>query len=168
MSLAICRSPEAAVPCCSICSDTGQHTKGLSARDIQCVHITAPHHPLVGHTFKVVRFTLRDGEPHVVIELPNGHHQLMAQRHTEAAAISSPPIAVPLRFTPGSLRALARMVDTLHHPRQPEVCNDALTTVPTLGDVYATDTAPSHPTLERVDSAATARSSVTPAPRKDR
>src|SRR3954454_21483320 len=53
------------------------------------------------------------GEPHVVIECPDGERQLLPARHTQPTS-ADPSAAGPLlMFSPGSLRALASLVATL-------------------------------------------------------
>jgi hypothetical protein len=64
------------------------------------------------------RLQFSDGELYFIVELPTGHRQLLAQRHTEAVTLTEAPISPGSRFSPGSLRALARMVSTLQP--QPE------------------------------------------------
>lgn len=61
------------------------------------------------------------GEAHLVIQAPNGHHQLIPLRCTEAAPAPAAVMPSGLRFTPGSLRALVGMVHSLRSRYAPEV-----------------------------------------------
>ena len=87
----------------------------VDPRQIQCVRVIAAHHPLAGQLVAVVRRTRYQGEPHLVVERPDGGRQLLAARCVEpAAAIPRATAApAPLVFTPGSLRLLAALVATL-------------------------------------------------------
>ena len=73
----------------------------------------------------VVRRKRHQGEPHLVIERPDGGRQLLAARCVEPAATIPLATAAPLVFTPGSLRLLANLVATLRSapPPAPEACD---------------------------------------------
>jgi hypothetical protein len=101
----------------------GQQTPRLRPRDLQCVRIIAPHHPLCGQLVPVVRSTREQGEPQLVIQTPSGHHQLIPLRYTEAAPAPATVVPAGLRVTPGRLRTLAHLVHTLRSRYAPEVCH---------------------------------------------
>ena len=61
----------------------------------------------------VVRRKRYQGEPHLVIERPDGGRQLLAAGCVEPAGAIPLATAAPLIFTPGSLRLLASLVATL-------------------------------------------------------
>ncbi|HEX2141438.1 MAG TPA: hypothetical protein VHK28_04060 [Candidatus Limnocylindria bacterium] len=67
----------------------------------------------------VVRRKRYQGEPHLVIERPDGGRQLLAARCVEPAATIPHATAAPLVFTPGSLRLLANLVATLRSTPSP-------------------------------------------------
>ena len=77
------------------------------------MRVTAAHHPLAGQLVLVVRHKRHEGEPHLVIEGPDGGRQLLPARHAEPAGAVPTATAVPLRFTAGGLRALAGLVASL-------------------------------------------------------
>jgi hypothetical protein len=94
-------------------STSGQQKERTNPGHLQSVLVTAAHHALAGQVVKVVRCKRYRDEPHLVVELPDGSRQLIATRNTELAdARSSLP---GLRFTPGSLRALAEVIRELQH-----------------------------------------------------
>jgi hypothetical protein len=97
-------------------SDTSHHTKSSHDDHQQRIRVTACHHPLVDQVLNVIQKKFSDGEFYFIVELPTGHRQLLAQRHTEAVTFTEFPPSPSLRFSPGSLRALARMVNTLQQP----------------------------------------------------
>src|SRR5690242_10909897 len=106
---------------CIYCN-TSQHNTQFDQRHNQFIHITAPHHPLTGHTLKVVRHLRQHNELHFVVEAPNGQTQMIPSRYTETTPTSLLPSQEALLFTPGSLRALVTMVASLAHYQQREDC----------------------------------------------
>lgn len=72
--------------------------------------MTAPHHPWLGRVVRAVRRLRRDGGTALVVEGEDGRRQMMPLAWTEAARVEEPVMPV-LRFTPGSLRALVRLVE---------------------------------------------------------
>src|SRR4051794_40160339 len=109
MRSATCRSPTAAAICSSSWSDIGRQTADGDDRQNEWVSITAPHHPLLGQLVRVVRRLHRDDGAELVIEGSDGTRQLIPQAWTEAARPET-PVVPSLRFTPGSLRAVVRLV----------------------------------------------------------
>jgi hypothetical protein len=90
-------------------SNIGQQTADGNDRQNEWVSITAPHHPLLGQLVRVVRRLRRDDGIELVIEGTEGNRQLIPLAWTEVVRPETP--AVPsLRFTPGSLRAVVRLV----------------------------------------------------------
>ena len=81
--------------------------------------VTAAHHPLAGRAVVVVRRKRHGGEPHLIIEGPDGGRQLLPARHAEPAGTAPLPMAAPLTFTPGGLRALTRLAATLRDAPSP-------------------------------------------------
>src|SRR3954464_9777313 len=119
MSWAMCRCPPPERSCCSRSSASGHQTEPSHPRQIERVRVTAGHHPLFGQSVAVVRRKRHKGEPHVVIESPNGERQLLRARYTQPTS-AGPSAAVPsLMFSPGSLRALAGLVATLRDAPAP-------------------------------------------------
>ena len=109
-------------------SRSRQHQQNESLHDAheQRVLITVPHHPLYGQSLKVLRRILPvDGEPQLVVKLPNGHTQLIAARWTETAptALHS-EMGEVIMFSSSSLRSLVIMVASLTHQKQPEACDE--------------------------------------------
>jgi hypothetical protein len=98
--------------------------KWLHPRDVQRIRITASHHPLCGQSLRVIRHIQGAAEHQFVVELPNGHTQLVPIRWTEAAPTPMLSADDPVRFSPGSLRALVRMVAHLQTRQQPEATDD--------------------------------------------
>ena len=98
----------------------------MNDADQQRVQITAPHHPLCGQILKVRRrIHSTNGDPQLVVELPNGHTQLIAVRWTEATpGPLLPGIDEVILFSSDSLRSLAIMVASLAHQQQPEACDE--------------------------------------------
>jgi hypothetical protein len=83
------------------------------------VRVIAAHHPLAGQLVAVVRRKQHQGEPHLVIERPDGGRQLLAARCVEPTATVPLATVSPLVFTPGSLRLLANLVATLRSTPTP-------------------------------------------------
>ena len=71
--------------------------------------MNAPHHPWLGRVVRVVRRLRRDDGVDLVVEGEDGQRQMMPLGWTEAAHVEEPIMPV-LRLTPGSLRALVRLV----------------------------------------------------------
>ena len=115
----MCRSRRVGRSCCLKSSASGHQTEPSPPRQIERVRVTAGHHPLFGQSVAVVRRKRHKGEPHVVIESPDGERQLLPARHTQPTS-AGPSAAVPsLMFSPGSLRALAGLVATLRDAPAP-------------------------------------------------
>jgi hypothetical protein len=120
------------------------------------VRVTAAHHPLAERLVVVVRRKRHEGEAYLVIEGPDGGRQLLPARHAGPAGIVPVTAALPLRFTPGSLRALAELAGSLrgapspgpeaHHAPQSEL---AVPAVAAVGQLSARDTPASGRALER-------------------
>lgn len=68
----------------------------------------------------------------MVVELPDGHKQLIPARWTESNA-GAVTTEGPL-FSPASLRALVKMVMALSTQQQPEACHDHNTVVEPVDD----------------------------------
>jgi len=83
------------------------------------VRVIAAHHPLAGQLVAVVRRKRYQGEPHLVIERPDGARQLLAARCVEPAATIPLATAAPLVFTPSGLRLLVNLVATLRGTPSP-------------------------------------------------
>ena len=105
--------------CSSSSSYTGQQTEQSRPRHVECVRVIAAHHPLAGQLVPVVRRKRHQGEPHLVIERPDGGRQLLAARCVESAGTIPLATGAPLVFTPGSLRLLASLVATLRSTPSP-------------------------------------------------
>ena len=88
----------------------GQHIASGNSAQVQWIRVTAPHHPWLGRVVRVIRRLRRDAGTDLVVEGEDGHRQMMPLAWTEAARVEEPVMPV-LRFTPGSLRALVRLVD---------------------------------------------------------
>jgi len=73
------------------------------------VRVTVGHHPLFGQSVAVVRRKRHKGEPHVVIESPNGERQLLRARYTQPTSADPSAAGPSPMFSPGSLRALSRL-----------------------------------------------------------
>src|SRR4051812_16148483 len=100
---------------------------------LQSVRVTAAHHALVGQVVRVVRRKRHHGEAHLVVEVSDGSRQLIAARSTEAADDrSSTP---PLRFTPGSLRALVKVIGSLRNEACREICGAPLPAAAAMGQL---------------------------------
>jgi len=90
----------------------------LSASEVQRIAISAPHHPLYGQAFPVLRQLYKEGERQFVILLPDGASQLIPARWTLPPA---PPAGRPLCGA-DRLRMLVRLVAALRrqHPEAPD------------------------------------------------
>ena len=100
-------------------SNTDHQTEQLHPRHVECVRVVAAHHPLAGQLVAVVRRKRYQGEPHLVIERPDGGRQLLPARCIEPAGTIPLATGAPLVFTPGSLRQLANLVATLRSTPSP-------------------------------------------------
>ena len=87
-----------------------QQNKVLHNGNLQCIQITAPHHPLQGQCLQVVEYTQRDGERQIVVRLPNGQTQCIPLRWTEPFPASP---TQPL-FSINSLRSLIKKTASLN------------------------------------------------------
>lgn len=72
--------------------------------------MTAPHHPWLGRVVRVMRRLRRDEGTDLLVEGEDGQRREIPLAWTEAAGAEEPVMAA-LRFTPGSLRALVRLVN---------------------------------------------------------
>ncbi|HET8728415.1 MAG TPA: DUF5372 family protein [Alphaproteobacteria bacterium] len=77
--------------------------------------MTARHHPLSGQLVRVVRRLRRDGGTELVVDVAAGQRQLMPLAWTEAARAEA-PAKLAATFTPGSLRALSRLIQAYRSP----------------------------------------------------
>ena len=135
---------------------TGRQIEQSHLRHVERVRVTAAHHPLVGRLVVVVRRKRCQGEAYLVIEGPDGGRQLLPACHAEPAGLVPIAAPAPLRFTPGSLRALSDLAASLrgapspgpeaHHAPQSE---RAVPTVAAVGQLPARDASASGHLLER-------------------
>ena len=160
----MCLWPKWARSFCSKLLHIGQQTPRLPSRNLQCVRVIAPHHPLCGQLVPVVRSLREQGEPHLVIQAPNGHHQLIPLRCTEAAPTPAAVVLSGLRLTPGRLCALARMVHSLRSRCAPEVRHAPASPVEHLSVRHASA---SDSPVERSAGPAASGSSPTPPARRN-
>jgi hypothetical protein len=106
-------------------SNITQQNKVLDDADIQRIRVTIPHHPLYNQSLRVVRRLHTYSEPQIVVELPDGHTQLIPTRWTEAVPVTPrEPLGEVAVFSHDSLRALITMVASLIHQNQPEACDE--------------------------------------------
>jgi hypothetical protein len=158
------RYPRPAPKCSSKSSDIGQQTPRLRPRNLQCVRVIAPHHPLCGQLVPVIRAMQEQGEAQLVIQASNGHHQLIPLRYTEAAPAPAAVAPSGLRLTPGRLCALARMVHSLRSRDAPEVRHVPASPVEHLSARHssASDSAVEQPARATASGPATASSERSP------
>jgi hypothetical protein len=83
--------------------------------------IVAWHHPLVLQAVRLIRLAEKDGEDEAVVELPDGRRERIPLAWTDLSKDGGSTMP-PLRFSPGSLRALVRLVRA--HGRVPCVETD--------------------------------------------
>jgi hypothetical protein len=92
---------------------------------MQRIRITVSHHPLYNQSLKVLRHIHTHSEPQIVVELPDGHTQLIPTRWTEAVPVTPrEPLGEVAVFSHDSLRALITMVASLINQNQPEACDE--------------------------------------------
>ena len=99
---------------------------------LQSVRVTAAHHALIGQVVRVVRRKRHRGEAYLVVEVLDGSRQLIAARSTEAA--DDRP-STSLRFTPGSLRALVKVIGSLRNEACREICGAPLPAPAAVGQL---------------------------------
>jgi hypothetical protein len=109
MNLVMCLFPPREGSSCSRPSDIDHQNTESRARSSQWVRITAMHHPLVGQVLRLVRRLHRDSGIDLVVEGTDGRRQLIPLAWTEVARVEVPTMP-SLLFSPGSLRALVRLV----------------------------------------------------------
>src|SRR5947209_12895566 len=96
MSWATCPLPSPLPSCSSSSSNSDQHTTGQYHPQRQFIQVTAPHHPLQGQVFPLLRTLSKQGETYVVIQLPSGATQQVPQRWTDQCPALPSPQVVPL------------------------------------------------------------------------
>jgi len=154
---------------CLPSANTHQQNEWLDDANQQRVQITVPHNPLAGQSLKVVRQTYQDNEPHLIVELPNGHTQLIPARWTKPVSnISHVSQTETILFSSTSLRALVRMVSHLKTQQQPEECNGCDTFDPTVDDFQSRDAPTDDLSVDRSAASSDSKPSVAPAKRRDR
>ena len=150
------------------CWHTHQQNKWLHDTNVQCIQITVLHHPLKGQNLKVIRQVFLDNERQFIIELPDGHTQLIPARWTESNALSAGSAKTDfILFGPSSLRTLVRMVAYLKSQLQPEDNNGSDTPTPIVGDFQPRNASTIDLSIDRPASPTYPKSSVAPE-RKDR
>lgn len=94
----------------------------------QFLQVTAPHHPLQGQVFPVLRALTKRGEDYVIIQLPSGTTQQLPRRWTDQCpALPAPPV-LPL-WSVTSLRELLGILKQLQaRPCEEEVPNGSAPT----------------------------------------
>ena len=103
-----------------------QQNQRLHSPEPQRICITLPRHPLFGQSLAVIREMYGDGGHRLVVELPDGHTQLIPAWWTDREDVAEQsPFSVALRLTPASLRSLVRMVAHINEQRQPEAYDDS-------------------------------------------
>jgi hypothetical protein len=109
----------------------------LNDTDQQRIQITSPYHPLCGQTLKIQRrIQSLNSEPQLVVELPNGHTQLIAARWLEfPPSSSSPGIERGILFSADSLRSLVIMTTSLIQQQQPEACDECTPNEQSVADL---------------------------------
>jgi hypothetical protein len=147
-----------------------QQNELLDDAEKQRVQITAPHHPLYGQSLKVLRrICPTNGELQLVVELPNGHTQLIAARWTETAPTSLySETGEIILFSSASLRSLAIMVASLSHQQQPEACDGPNRVSRSMGDLPTGAAKATQPPVERTPASPTASPAVAPNDRRRR
>jgi hypothetical protein len=135
----------------------------------QSIQITVPNNPLTGQNLKVVRQFIKDNEHHLVVELSNGHTQLIPARWAGYDNSAAQPLQIELiLFSSASLRALIRMVVNLKNQRQPEECNGCDTLDPTVDDFQPRDASADDLSVDRSAASADLQSSVARKERSNR
>lgn len=140
----------------------GQQNELLNDVDQQRVQITAPYHPLCGQTLQVRRqIHPLNGEPQLVVELPNGRTQLIAARWTEATPVPSPSgTDEVILFSSTSLRSLIIMVTSFIHQQQPEACDEFTDNDRSVADLPTGTTTTTDSLVERTPVPSTASPTV--------
>ncbi len=93
-ALSLSRRPEPSF--CFSSAHSDQHITDQHYPQRQFIQVTAPHHPLQGQVFPLVRSLTKQGESYVVIQLPSGATQQVPQRWTDQCPALPCPQAVPL------------------------------------------------------------------------
>src|SRR6266849_6339466 len=75
---------------------TDQHITDQHHAQRQFIQVMAPHHPLQGQVFPLLRTLSKQGESYVVIQLPSGATQQVPQRWTDQCPALPSPQTVPL------------------------------------------------------------------------
>jgi len=96
MSWATCLLPNQRLSCSSNFLDSDQHTTDQYHPQRQFIQVTAPHHPLQGQVFPLLRTLSKQGETYVVIQLPSGATQQVPERWTDQCPALPCPQTVPL------------------------------------------------------------------------
>jgi hypothetical protein len=137
-----------------------QQNEVLHHPDVQRVCITASHHPLYGQSLKVIReIHFAQGDLQLVVELPNGHTQLIAARWTTTAPTSlHREKGEVILFSSASLRSLVIIVASL--TQQPEACNGIDQNDRTVDDFQGGAPTTTDPFVDRTPVPPTASSAV--------
>jgi hypothetical protein len=138
----------------------------LDDAEQQRIQITVPHSPLAGLNLKVVREFHRDNEHQLVVELPNGHTQLIPAKWIEPVA--DIPHAELILFSLESLRGLVRMVSKLKNHQQPEECNGSDIRDRIVDDIQPRNAPADDLSVDRSAVSANSPPSVAPGERKPR
>ena len=89
--------------------DSDQHTTDQYHSQRQFIQVTAPHHPLQGQVFPLLRALTKQGESYVVIQLPSGATQQVPLRWTDQCPALPSPQALP----PWSVTSVRELLDIL-------------------------------------------------------
>lgn len=121
----------------------------------QFLQVTAPHHPLHGQVFPLLRALTKQGEDNVIIQLPSGATQQLPRRWTDQRpALPTPPV-LPL-WSVTSLRALLGILKQLQARPCPEKVPDGSTPTP-VAHVLAPDPARADRAARRTAASSSAR-----------
>src|SRR5579884_147740 len=108
---------------CFRSAHSNQHTTDQSSPQRQFIQVTAPHHPLSGQVFPLLRSLTKQGETYLVIQLPSGTTQQVPLRWTDQCPPLPPPQALPL-WSLTSVRSLLDILKQLQDRASSEEATD--------------------------------------------
>src|SRR6266566_7582795 len=112
MTLAMCSTIVMRWRCSLPSWHSDQHTTDQYHPQCQFIQVTAPHHPLQGQVFPLLRTLSKQGETYVVIQLPSGATQQVPERWTDQCPALPSPQVVPL-WSMTSVRSLLDILKQL-------------------------------------------------------
>jgi hypothetical protein len=124
--------------------NSDQHTTDQYHPQRQFIQVTAPHHPLQGQVFPLLRTLSKQGETYVVIQLPSGATQQVPKLWTDQCPALPCPQTIPL-WNVTSVRSLLDILKQLQDRPDHEEVSDGSAPIHVAHVFSRSPARPDHP-----------------------